>query len=93
MVSETPGTWSFLGTVSAFNPQNQPIVKELINIKGREIWMVTHVCTHSHAYTYKSDCFVLTIQSQASISQCFLIKHLTLAFIHVRSEDQEHCEL
>lgn len=51
-MSETPGTRSLLGTRSVFNPQNQPIKKVLTGVKGREIWMDTHVRIHSHAYTY-----------------------------------------
>ena len=76
MMSETPGTWSLLGTVSVFNPQNQPIVKEITDIKGGEIWMVTHVCTHSHAYIYKYNSFVLKIESKNSIPQHYLTPYL-----------------
>lgn len=48
MVSVTPGTsWSLLGTRSAFNPQNEPIMKELTDIKGgRYGWMHIQSCIH-----------------------------------------------
>lgn len=52
MVSETPGTWSLLGTLSVFNPQRQPIVKEHTDIKGRETWMVTHAYAHTAMRTH-----------------------------------------
>lgn len=41
LVSETPGTWSLLGTCSVFNPQNQPVIKELTDIKDRKTWTDT----------------------------------------------------